>query len=53
MVQSIFTYLKPFRRDLQVWQTDRRTDGQTRSSQMPRFTTLRGQTHSLYTRLIG
>ena len=28
-VQSIFRYLESFRRDSQVWQTERQTDGQT------------------------
>jgi len=28
-VQNIFRYLKPFRSDLQMWQTTRQTDGRT------------------------
>jgi len=28
-MQSIFRHLEPFRRDSQVWQTDKKTDGCT------------------------
>jgi len=35
-VQEVFGYLEPFGRNSRVW----RTDGQTRSQHMPRFTTL-------------
>jgi len=44
IVESVFRYLEvePFRRDARMRQTDGRTDRQTRSWHMPRFTTMSG-----------